>query len=171
MHSPDGPTAGMQPLAVWPTGAVHRNEMFYKCIDFPIWPLSLAHCLIFLETSTHSMHNLCVYSCGRRWPWKKLKSDSVLKMILHQFCWLSLCTVQVMMGAVLQRRLAGKGVVVSALHPGMVSAYIHVDIQPITAKTMCGIEKWTLYTFSNSSCTSTVLNMNGCMVYELHSQQ
>ena len=45
------------------------------------------------------------------------------------------------MGAVLQRRLAGKGVVVSALHPGMVSAYIHVDIQPITAKTMCGIEK------------------------------
>ena len=70
MHPLDGPTAGMQPLAVWPTGAVHRNEMFYKCIDFPIWPLSLAHCLIFLETSTHSMHNLCVYSCGRRWPWK-----------------------------------------------------------------------------------------------------
>ena len=126
--------------------------MFYTCIDFPIWPLSLAHCLIFLETSTHSMHNLCVYSCGRRWLWKKLKSDSVLKMILHQFCWLSLCIVQVMMGAALQRRLAGKGVVVSALHPGMVSAYIRIDVQPITANTICSIEKWTLYTFNNSTC-------------------
>ena len=45
------------------------------------------------------------------------------------------------MGAALQRRLADKGVVVSALHPGVVSAYIRVDIQPITANTMCSIEK------------------------------
>ena len=45
------------------------------------------------------------------------------------------------MGAALQRRLAGKGVVVSALHPGMVSAYIRIDIQPNTAKTMYSIEK------------------------------
>ena len=45
------------------------------------------------------------------------------------------------MGAALQRRLADKGVVVSALHPGMVSAYIGIDVQPITANTMCTIEK------------------------------
>ena len=52
-------------------------------------------------------------------------------MITH--C-LSLCIVQIMMGDALQRRLAGKGVVVSALHPGMVSAYIHIDYSQIQPK-------------------------------------
>ena len=72
---------------------------------------------------------------------KKLRSDSALKMILHQFCCLSHCTAQIMMGDALQRRLAGKGVVVSAVHPGLVSAYIRIDVQPNTANTMRSIEK------------------------------
>ena len=88
----------------------------------------------------------------------------------QQLSYLSLCTVQILMGAALQRRVEGKGIVVSALHPGMVSVctcmqYNWIPIQPNAS--CWDINTWT---FSSNPFTylwthmDDIMGLSQCMV-------